>query len=81
MNTGRTLKIDLGSTEIAILTEVMCAQGCSMETAARWLIARHGPKRRASNDYMREYMKDWRAAKKAGLEVMEYRKRNGKNVR
>jgi hypothetical protein len=78
MNSGRAITIELSSTEVSILTEVMCARGCSIEDALRVLIMKHGPGRRANNNYMRDYMNDYRAAKKLGLEVMEYRQRKPK---
>jgi hypothetical protein len=75
MNSGRAIEIELSSTEIAILTEVMCTRAISMEQALRWVIACH--RRVPSNDYMRLYMQDYRQAKKLGLEVMEFRRRKG----
>lgn len=53
-----------------------------MEDAARWIFARYAaPGRFVRNDYQKDYMKDWRAAKKLGIGVYEYRKTKGRNVR
>jgi transposase len=76
MNSGRVLRLELSSSELAVLTEIMCAQGCSMEEAARHLIAnRCKAPRPAGNAYMRNYMRDYRKAVRLGISISEYRKR------
>jgi hypothetical protein len=82
MNSGRVLRMELTSSEVDILTKVMCVRGCSIEDAARHLIAKHGRSRRSlneehpsSNKYMRDYMRDYRQAMRLGIPVSEYRKR------
>jgi hypothetical protein len=91
MNSGRVLRLELTSSEVDVLTEVMCVRGCSMEEAARFLIAEHSWPRLPSFEYMREYMRefsnedkraymrdymrDYRSAMRLGIPVSEYRKR------
>jgi hypothetical protein len=91
MNSGRVLRLELTRDEVDVLTELMCARGCSMEEAARHLIAEHGRPRLPSfkymreymrefsnedrRDYMRDYMRDYRSAMRLGIPVSEYRKR------
>jgi hypothetical protein len=58
----RELKVRLGTYEVEILTEIMCARACSMGDAVRWLIALHAEGRAWKNAYMRRYMRERRAA-------------------
>jgi hypothetical protein len=61
----RTLKLELSSSEVELLSEVMCERGCSMEDAVRWLIVHRAPRDNRSA-YMRKYMRDYRNAQRQG---------------
>ena len=75
MTSKRTVTLDLEPREVETLTRIMCSQGCSLAEALRWLIWQNGEAREENNQYMREYMFDYRKAKKLGITVPELRKR------